>query len=163
VTPGALGGVPPHGISEVILVVQDVPRSLAFYRDVVGLLEEDTKNPKFIWFWAGPRGRSQRIGITSRPLSFGAAHCGGPQHFAFGVDRSRILALKAALEAKGLEVEGPIDFPFWGAISIYFSDPDGNRLEFCGFPDEADVPAAPDAPAGAAPAPGAAGSRRPTG
>jgi catechol 2,3-dioxygenase-like lactoylglutathione lyase family enzyme len=131
--PGALGGEPPEGISEVILVVKDVPRSVAFYRDVVGLLPDRIGSPKFAWFWAGPPGRSQRVGITTGPLSFGAAHCGGPQHFAFGTRKARIPELKAALERNGLEVEGPIEFPNWDAHSIYFSDPDGNRIEFCGF------------------------------
>jgi catechol 2,3-dioxygenase-like lactoylglutathione lyase family enzyme len=131
--PGALSGVPPEGISEVILVVKDVARSVAFYRDVVGLLPERVGSPKFAWFWAGPEGRSQRIGITTGPLSYGAAHCGGPQHFAFGTSKSRISELKAALERAGLDVEGPVEFPAWDAHSIYFSDPDGNRIEFCGF------------------------------
>jgi catechol 2,3-dioxygenase-like lactoylglutathione lyase family enzyme len=132
---GALQGAPLHGISEIILVVADVQRSAAFYRDVVGLLPENL-GEKFAWFWAGPPGISQRIGITRGPLSFGAAHVRGPQHFALGTERARIPALKAALQAQGLDVEGPVEFKFWNALSIYFSDPDGNRVEFCGFEDE---------------------------
>ena len=132
---GALDGVPLHGFSEVILVVADVERSAAFYRDVVGLLVDTLENAKFAWFWAGPPGRPQRIGITAGPLSFGAAHVRGPQHFAFGTGRARIPALKAALETHGVDVEGPVEFKFWNAVSIYFSDPDGNRVEFCGFGD----------------------------
>lgn len=130
----ALGNRPAHGISEVILVVQDVERSLAFYRDVVGL-QVDQVGAKFAWLWAGAPGAQQRIGITTGPLSFGAAHVKGPQHFAFGTENARIDELKAALEREGVEVEGPIEFAFWDARSIYFSDPDGNRVEFCGFPD----------------------------
>jgi lactoylglutathione lyase len=129
----ALQGRPAHGISEVILVVQDVARSLAFYRDVVGLAVESDGNQRFAWCWAGPPGKQQRVGITTGPLSFGASHVKGPQHFAFGVENARIDELKRALERHGLEVEGPVDFPFWSARSIYFSDPDGNRVEFCGF------------------------------
>jgi catechol 2,3-dioxygenase-like lactoylglutathione lyase family enzyme len=133
--PSALQSRPSQGISEIILVVADVARSFAFYRDVVGLAVDNDGNRKFAWLWAGIPGRQQRLGITTRPLSFGAAHVKGPQHFAFGVENARIDELKAALERHGLEVEGPVDFPFWGARSIYFSDPDGNRVEFCGFPD----------------------------
>jgi catechol 2,3-dioxygenase-like lactoylglutathione lyase family enzyme len=135
VSRGALRGVPLRGISEIILVVKDVEASVAFYRDVVGLLVDDVSNKKFAWFWAGAAGTAQRIGITAGPLSFGAAHVRGPHHFAFGTVRSRIPELKAALEAQGLEVEGPVEFAFWNALSIYFSDPDGNRVEFCGFGD----------------------------
>ena len=129
----ALGDRPPRGISEVILVVQDVARSLAFYRDVVGLRVDNEGNPTFAWLWAGPPGLEQRIGITKGPLSFGAAHVKGPQHFAFGTENVRIDELKAALERQGVAVEGPVEFRFWNARSIYFSDPDGNRVEFCGF------------------------------
>ncbi len=131
---GALEGAPPRGISEVILVVADVGRSVAFYRDVVGLLP-DNIGEKFAWFWAGPPGKAQRLGITKGPLSYGAAHVKGPQHFAFGTERARIPGLKKALESRGLAVEGPVEFTFWKALSIYFSDPDGNRVEFCGFGD----------------------------
>ncbi len=131
----ALGSRPAWGISEVILVVQDVARSLAFYRDVVGLPVDNASNPTFAWLWAGSPGKQQRIGLTAGPLSFGAAHVKGPQHFAFGTENSRIEALKAALERLGIEVEGPVEFRFWNARSIYFSDPDGNRVEFCGFSD----------------------------
>ena len=132
---GALAGIPARGISEIILVVEDVARSVAFYRDVVGLLPDNLGNAAFAWFWAGPRGKSQRIGITKGPLSFGAAHVKGPHHFAFGTERGRIPELKTSLEKSGLEVEGPVEFAFWNALSIYFSDPDGNRVEFCGFGD----------------------------
>lgn len=130
---GALGGRPASGISEVILVVADVDAVFAFYRDVVGLAVDDASSPKFKWLWAGAPGRAQRIGITVGPLSFGAAHCRGPQHFAFGVERARIPELKERLEAHGIAVEGPVEFRFWNAESIYFSDPAGNRVEFCGF------------------------------
>lgn len=131
----ALGDRPAQGISEVILVVQDVARSLAFYRDVVGLQVDDASHPTFAWLWAGRPRTQQRIGVTAGPLSFGAAHVKGPQHFAFGTENARIDELKAALERQGLEVEGPVEFRFWNARSIYFSDPDGNRVEFCGFSD----------------------------
>lgn len=131
--PGVLGDRPAFGLSELILIVKDVPRSVAFYRDVVGLVPDNLGHATFAWFWTGPPGRTQRLGLTLGPLSFGAAHCGGAQHYAFGVEAARIPALKAALEAKGIEVEGPVEFKFWNARSIYFSDPDGHRLEFCGF------------------------------
>ena len=125
----ALGSRPAWGISEVILVVPDVARSLAFYRDVVGLRVDDASHPNFAWLWAGLPGTQQRIGVTAGPL------------FAFGTESSRIDDLKAALEREGVEVEGPVEFRFWNARSIYFSDPDGNRVEFCGFSETKASPA----------------------
>lgn len=122
----------PLGLSELVLRVSDVPRSTAFYRDLVGLPVERA-DATWAWLWSGEPGASPRLGLTSRPLSYGAAHCGGPAHFAFAVPRSAIVAAKARLESLGLAVEGPVTFEAWKADSIYFSDPDGHRLELCGF------------------------------
>ena len=58
------------------------------------------------------------------------------QHIAFRVkDRAELMAYKAHLESKGVEVLGPTDH---GAFhSIYFFDPSGHRLELaCPDPDE---------------------------
>lgn len=111
----------------------DVARSIAFYRDIVGITLERQDSPEWAWFWTGNAGTLPRLGLTSRPLSFGAAHCGGPAHFAFAVPRASIPGEQARLQALGIEVEGPITFEFWKADSIYFSDPDGHRAELCGF------------------------------
>jgi catechol 2,3-dioxygenase-like lactoylglutathione lyase family enzyme len=124
---------PRHGLSELILRVRDVPRAVAFYRDVVGLEVERTPSADWAWLWTGAPGRLPRLGITSKPLSFGAAHTGGPAHFAIAVPRAEIAAEKIRIESLGIEVEGPITFDFWQADSIYFSDPDDNRVELCGF------------------------------
>jgi len=124
---------PRRGLSELILRVADVSRSVAFYRDVVGLTLEREPGPDWAWFWSGAAGELPRIGLAGRPLSFGAAHCGGPSHFAIAVARAAIPAEKARLESLGLAVEGPVTFDFWKADSIYFSDPDDHRVEFCGF------------------------------
>ena len=50
---------PVRGLFETHLTVRDVPRSVAFYRDVVGLpvaLELPERNAAFLWI--GERGRS---------------------------------------------------------------------------------------------------------
>ena len=121
------------GLSELILRVADVPRAVTFYRDIVGLQEESEPGAHWAWFWSGEPHASPRLGLAGKPLSFGAAHCGGPAHFAIAVPRSAIPAEKSRLEALGIEVEGPVTFDFWNADSIYFSDPDDNRVELCGF------------------------------
>ena len=124
---------PRFGLSELILRVRDVSRSVAFYRDVVGLEVERVPSPEWAWLWSGSPGSLPRLGLTSRPLSFGAAHTGGPAHFAIAIRRADIPAEKVRLESVGVAVEGPITFDFWAADSIYFSDPDDHRVELCGF------------------------------
>ena len=120
-------------LSELILRVQDVDRALAFYVEALGLALEHRDSPAWAWLWTGEPGASPRLGLTSRPLSFGAAHCGGPAHFAIAVPRAAIPAEKVRLEALGFAVEGPIHFASWHADSIYVSDPDDHRVELCGF------------------------------
>lgn len=122
-----------HGLSELVLRVADVPRAVAFYRDVVGLALERQDSDTWAWLWSGAAGALPRLGLTSKPLSFGAAHTGGPAHFAIAIARAAIPAEQARLEALGITVEGPITFRAWNADSIYFSDPDQNRVELCGF------------------------------
>jgi catechol 2,3-dioxygenase-like lactoylglutathione lyase family enzyme len=130
-----------HGLSELILRVRDVARAVAFYRDVVGLAVEREPSAAWAWLWTGAPGKRPRLGLTSQPLSYGAAHCGGPAHFAIAVARAAIPAEKARLEALGVAVEGPVTFESWRADSIYFSDPDDHRVELCGFEDlDAAVP-----------------------
>jgi catechol 2,3-dioxygenase-like lactoylglutathione lyase family enzyme len=122
-----------HGLSELILRVRDVDRSLAFYCGVLGLALERRDSQSWAWLWTGPPFASPRLGLTSRPLSYGAAHCGGPAHFAIGVAKNAIPAEKARLESLGFEIEGPVRFETWNADSIYLSDPDDHRVELCGF------------------------------
>ena len=120
-------------VSYAIVYVSDMKRSVSFYRDVVGLSLETQSSETWAWLWSGAAGQSARLGLTSRPLSFGAAHCDGKVHFAFAVARERIAEEKSRLESLGLAVEGPVTFESWRADSIYFSDPDDHRVELCGF------------------------------
>ncbi len=122
-----------HGLSELILRVADVERSTAFYHDVVGLAIESRPSGTWTWLWTGAPGQPPRLGLTAKPLSYGAAHCGGPAHFAIAIAREDVPGEKSRLESLGLAVEGPITFEGWAADSIYFSDPDDHRVELCGF------------------------------
>jgi catechol-2,3-dioxygenase len=121
------------GLSELILVVKDVPRAARFYTEVLGLAVDVPPSQRWCWLWCGRPGELPRLGLTTGPLSYGAEHCGGPVHFAFALPRSTIAMEKARLEALGHEVEGPVRFDAWQADSIYLSDPDRNRVELCGF------------------------------
>ncbi len=66
---------------------------------------------------------------AGEPSGRDAATPGWIQHFAFRVkDRDTLLAAKADLQAKGVDVIGPVNHDDF-LLSIYFFDPSGHRLE----------------------------------
>lgn len=111
----------------VIWYVDSIPRSVRFYRDVVGLavrLEGDgyveftMENVKFALF-----DNAKLPELLGRPG--GQAPCG---EVAFVVDDVDDEA--ARLRQAGVEIlTGPIDRP-WGQRTLHFADPDGHVVEF---------------------------------
>jgi lactoylglutathione lyase len=88
---------------EAHLSVADLPRSLAFYRDVVGLpvaLEVPERGAAFLW--VGGRGRSM-LGLWS----FGSAPLGLVLHVAFAVTLDDLLDAPGWLLSQGVQ---PLSF-----------------------------------------------------
>jgi lactoylglutathione lyase len=141
---GAL--TPVRGLFETHLTVRDVPRSVAFYRDVVGLpvaLELPERNAAFLWI--GGRRRSM-LGLWG----IGSAVNSMTLHIAFDVALEDALAAPAGLRASGVtplsffgaETEEPDVLAWMPAAAVYFEDPDGHLLEYLAMLDE---PPRPDA------------------
>ena len=124
------------GLSEIVLIVSDVPSAARFYRDVVGLQPETDADEGWAWFWAGEPGQPQRVALRNGTLLFeehwplpkgerwGRVHC------AFRVPRERLADAVDNVRRQGVEVYGPVRFDWMSADSYYFYDPDGNLLEF---------------------------------
>lgn len=126
-----------RGFAELVLIVEDVPKAAAFYRDVVGLQLEHETDDTWAWFWAGRPGETQRIALHKGPLLF-EEHSPYPEgerfgrvHYAFDVARDDLDGAVGRVRSAGVDVYGPVEFdePF-NALSYYFYDPDGNLLEF---------------------------------
>lgn len=125
-------------MDHIVLNAEDVDGMVAFYAQVLGLatdrladyragkvpfpsvrLNADTVIdlfPKRLWQHHDPGG-SGRVNLN---------------HFCMALDKQAWDALGERLQANGVAIEeGPV--PRWGArgtgISIYFSDPEGNRIE----------------------------------
>jgi lactoylglutathione lyase len=141
---GAL--TPVRGLFETHLTVRDVPRSVAFYRDIVGLpvaLELPERNAAFMWI--GERGRSM-LGLWG----IGSAVNSMTLHIAFDVALDDVLAAPARLRAAGVtplsffgaETDEPDVLAWMPAAAVYFDDPDGHLLEYLAMLDE---PPRPDA------------------
>jgi lactoylglutathione lyase len=123
-----------RGLFETHLTVADLPRSVAFYRDVVGLpvaLEVPERGAAF--HWIGKAGQAM-LGLWS----VGSAPMGMRLHIAFDMALADVLAAPQRLRAQGIEPLSffgePTDEPsvigWMPAAAIYFRDPDGHMLEY---------------------------------
>jgi catechol 2,3-dioxygenase-like lactoylglutathione lyase family enzyme len=127
--------IPIEGLFEAHITVGDFERSVAFYRDVVGL-ELGIAQPErpAAFFWVGGHGRSMMgiFGVGCVP-SQTRSH-----HVAFQVKLEDVLAAPLRLRSVGITPFGgrrepinePIVFPWIPAASVFFDDPDGNLLEY---------------------------------
>jgi lactoylglutathione lyase len=137
---------PVRGLFETHLTVRDVPRSVAFYRDVVGLpvaLELPERDAAFLWI--GERGRSM-LGLWG----IGSAVNSMTLHIAFDTAVEDVLAAPQRLRAAGVtplsffgaETGEPDVLAWMPAAAVYFEDPDGHLLEYLAMLDEEPRPAA---------------------
>ena len=131
---------PVRGLFETHLTVRDVPRSVAFYRDVVGLavaLEMPERNAAFLWI--GGRGRAM-LGLWG----IGSSVVTVSLHVAFDVALANVLAAPAQLRAHGItplsffgaETDQPDVLAWMPAAAVYFEDPDGHLLEYLAMLDQ---------------------------
>ena len=120
---------PEARIGHVHLKVSDLDRSVAFYRDVLGLEVTQTYGPQAAFLSAG--GYHHHIGLNTWESRGGPRpprNAVGLYHTAFLYPHRPALgaALKRALD-HGIEIEGAADHGV--SEAIYFSDPDGNGIE----------------------------------
>ncbi len=112
-------------LDELVLVCKDLKKSINFYNKILGLKLARKVGDKMAWVKIG----DGLIGLFKEGvLKFGAEHCKGPIHFAMSIDKKELLKAKKYIESRGIKVEGPVKHPH-GDVSIYFDDPDKNRLE----------------------------------
>ena len=115
------------GICELVLEARDLGVLERFYQrlGLTVLAREDDR----IWLAAGER---SRLGIWSPGAKEHADRGGRHVHFALSAARGTLERLTSDLRGDGVSVEGPIEHD-GGDRSIYFSDPEGNRVELWDF------------------------------
>jgi lactoylglutathione lyase len=132
--------VPVAGLFEAHLTVSDLRRSVAFYRDVVGLsLALETPERGAAFFWVGRPGEAL-LGLWS----LGSAPVGLVLHVAFKASLEDVLGACDRLRSLGVtplsffasEANEPSVIGWMPAAAVYFRDPDGHLLEYLAMLDE---------------------------
>jgi lactoylglutathione lyase len=142
----ALQPVRTTGLFETHLTVSDLGRSLAFYRDVVGLpvaYEVPERGAAFLW--VGSPGKAM-LGLWS----IGSSPIGLALHIAFEASLDDVLAASDTLRARGVtplsffgaETAEPSVIGWMPAAAVYFRDPDGHLLEYLAMLDDEPRPEA---------------------
>jgi len=122
------------GLYETHLLVENLERSIDFYKNVLELSHCYTEEKRRIaFFWIG-KPKEYMLGLWEKPK--GQVE---KRHFAFRCDVEDVLNKSVTyLKERKLkpynflkdELEKPMVFAWMPAIAIYFDDPDGNVLEF---------------------------------
>lgn len=134
-----------QGLYETHLNVENLERSIDFYKNVLGLefchLEEKRR---IAFFWIG-QPKEYMLGLWEKPKvesdlsTIAQGYRMEKRHFAFRCKADDVL-LKSVdwLKERNLEpynflkddTAKPMVFAWMPALAIYFDDPDGNVLEF---------------------------------
>jgi glyoxylase I family protein len=135
------------GINHLALTVTDLDRAVAFYDQILGFMgytrgevpastQEAMKTA--LVAWASPSGA-----ITMRPAKGDSAkrahdrNSPGMNHLAFNADiRADVDELHNLLKQIGAPVlDAPAEYPYFpGYYAVYFTDPDGIKIEFVHWP-----------------------------
>jgi len=117
-------------IQHCSLVVQNLDRAAAFYREVLGLTEiaiPATFKPAGLnvrWFRLGSQQIHILLGTENQPLS--------QQHMALQVDDTQ--AARLWMKEKGIDIEEAILIP--NADRFFIRDPDSNLIEIIEWKEE---------------------------
>ena len=134
-------------MNHLALTVTDLKRSSEFYDQVLAFLgyarvevpeqvQQVMKTP--LLAWGGPNGA-----VTLRPAKGESAsvrhdrNAPGLNHFAFEAEaRADVDAMHEMLKRIGAQIlDAPAEYPYGpGYYAVYFTDPDGIKLEFVHWP-----------------------------
>lgn len=115
------------GIHHASLIVRDLPLSLAFYCDLLGLQLDPSRaiaDYDGAWLWAGEQQIHLLVLPNPDPLEGRPPHAGRDRHLALRIQGLERLCQQ--LEAAGI----PYTRSKSGRRAVFCRDPDKNALEF---------------------------------
>jgi catechol 2,3-dioxygenase-like lactoylglutathione lyase family enzyme len=126
-------------IDHVVLRVQDLPRAVAFYRDVLGCtVARERPSLGMVHLHAGAS-MIDLIGIDGKLGKPGGAAAGAEgrnlEHVCLRVEPFDVEQLRAHLQTHGVALSGKPESHFGAegvGVSVYLRDPDGNGVELKG-------------------------------
>jgi len=131
-------------ISLITLGVDDLQRSLAFYRDGLGLNTQGIVGSEFeygaVAFFDLQAGLKLAI-WPRKSISHDAAipqSANSPTELTIGhnvASKEEVDAVMAQAERAGARIVKPAQATFWGGYAGYFQDPDGHLWEIAWNPD----------------------------
>jgi catechol 2,3-dioxygenase len=122
------------GLAEVVLLVQDIEKSLAFYRDLLGLTVISPEGFPVAFLRVGEErpGVPHQIVLVPRPPEARASAGGKMErdvhHIGLEVPATEYEAERERIARRGIEVRGG-EHPFLPVEAFYIDDPDGNEIE----------------------------------
>lgn len=121
------------GIAEIVLNVHDVEKSLAFYRDILGLNVIGRPGPVFLQAGDPAVSVPQMVVLVPLPPDSGAFDAPRTlHHLALELAPEDFEAQQAKLRDLGFEIRTG-QHPVIPSRTMYVDDPDGNEVEFiCG-------------------------------
>ena len=135
-----------RGLHHVTAICRDVERTIAFYRDLLGLAivrdgpSDDDPHSRHVWFGALDGAPGRLVSFMQYPqLPTGVVGVGSTHHFALLVETAdEQEAWRDYLRGHGVDCTDVLDR---GALrSIYLRDPDGHIVEIATAPDGSAAP-----------------------
>jgi glyoxylase I family protein len=123
------------GLHHLTLICADLERTIAFYRDLLGLAlvhdgpSDDDPGTRHVWFGAGDAEAGRLVSFLQYPsMPAGQVGIGSTHHFALAVESAEEQeAWRDYLREHGVDCTDVFDR---GAFrSIYLRDPDGHIIE----------------------------------
>ena len=127
-----------RGLDHIVLRRSDLDRMLAFYREVIGCIDEREQAEIGLFQLRAGQSLIDLVTIDGRLGATGGAAPGSEgrnvDHFALAITPFDEAAIRAHLDRHGVAIEQ--SGPRYGAEgegpSIYFRDPEGNLIELKG-------------------------------